>query len=292
MYIVLALASALLFGLWQFALGQFRGRVPREIVLLACCGTSAVVYLLLGVVSSEFILNYIDISRGLAGGLLNVGGTLLVLKAYETGKIGVVTGVAATCALVPLAFSFIIGETLTGLAAVGLAVIIVGLVIFYAPAALSRAPVPTQPVSGGVDDAPGNSARAILLALLAAGLWGLAIVALDLGTRVSVTGTMFVSQFPQILVTLFIALAVKKLRIRLAGRPLAITAGAGLAVALAQVAFFTAANEGNIGVVSILGSLSPLVTALLALVLLKEKMARLETVALLVVVVGTSLIAA
>jgi uncharacterized membrane protein len=122
-------------------------------------------------------------------------------------------------------------------------------------------------------------------------LWGLAIIALDLGTRVSVTGTMFVSQFPQILVTLVIAFGIKKVRGRLTGRSLAIVVGAGLAVALAQVAFFTAANEGNIGVVSVLGSLSPLVTALLALVFLRERMARLETIALVVVVVGTGLLA-
>lgn len=292
MYVVLALASALLFGIWQFALGQFRGRVPREIVLLACCGTSAVVYLLLGVVSSEFILDFVDISRGFAGGLLNVSGTLLVLKAYETGKIGVVTGVAATSALVPLAYSFVVGETLTTLADAGLVVIIAGLVLFYAPAALRRTPVAVPAAGGGAADTVGRSSQAILLALLAAGLWGLAIITLDLGTRVSVTGTMFVSQAPQILVTLVIALAVKKLRIRLAGRSLGIAAGAGVAVALAQVAFFTAANEGNIGVVSILGSLSPLVTAVLALVLLRERMTRLETAALFIVVVGTGLIAA
>lgn len=291
MYLVLALVSALLFGVWQFAIGQFRGRVPREIVLLACCGTSAAVYLLLGVVSSEFILDFVDISRGLAGGLLNVGGTLLVLKAYETGKIGVVTGVAAAYALVPLAYSFVVGETLTGLAAAGLVVIIVGLGIFYAPAAMRRTPAGHQSVGEG-PGARANSTYAVVLALLAAGLWGLAVVTLDLGTRVSVTGTMFVSQVPQILVTLVIALAVKKLRIRLTGRPLAITMGAGVAVALAQVAFFTAANEGNIGVVSILGSLSPLVTAVLALVLLRERMTRLETAALVIVVVGTGLIAA
>ena len=279
MYLLLALASALLFGIWQFALGQFRGRVPREIVLLACCTTSAVVYLGLGLASDDFVLDSTDVLQGIAGGLLNVGGTLLVLKAYEIGKIGVVTGVAATSALVPLVYSFVLGESLTPLAVAGLVVIIVGLVIFYVPAALRRTP------------GESNSLQAIVIALLAAGLWGLAIIALDLGTRVSVTGTMFVSQFPQILVTLFIAFGIKKVRGRLSGRSLAIVVGAGVAVALAQVAFFTAANEGDIGVVSVLGSLSPLVTALLALAILRERMARLETIALIVVVIGTGLLA-
>lgn len=279
LYLLLALASALLFGVWQFAIGQFRGRVPREIVLLGCCSTSVVVYLGLGLASGDFVLDSTDILQGLAGGLLNVSGTLLVLKAYEIGKIGVVTGVAATSALVPLAYSFVLGETLTGVAVAGLVVIITGLVLFYVPAATRRTP------------GEQNSLEAIVIALLAAGLWGLAIIALDLGTRVSVTGTMFVSQFPQILVTLVIAFGIKKVRGRLTGRPLAIVVGAGVAVALAQVSFFTAANEGNIGVVSVLGSLSPLVTALLALVFLHERMARLETIALVVVVVGTGLLA-
>lgn len=280
MYLVLALASALLFGIWQFALGQFRGRIPREIVLLGCCSTSVVVYLVLGLVSGDFVLNSTDVLQGLAGGLLNVSGTLLVLKAYEIGKIGVVTGVAATSALVPLVYSFVLGESLSALAASGLVVIIIGLVIFYVPAAMRRTPGESQ------------SLQAIVIALLAAGLWGLAIIALDLGTRVSVTGTMFMSQFPQIVVTLVIAFGIKKVRARLSGRSLWIVVGAGVSVALAQVAFFTAANEGNIGVVSVLGSLSPLVTAVLALLLLHERMARLETIALIVVVVGTGLLAA
>lgn len=280
MYLVLALASALLFGIWQFALGQFRGRVPREIVLLGCTSTSAIVYLSLGLVSGEFLLDSQDVLEGLAGGMLNVSGTLLLLKAYETGKIGVVTGVAATSALVPLVYSFALGESLTLVPAIGLLVIVAGLIFFYVPAAFRRAP-------GEV-----NSVQAIVLALLAALLWGLAIIALDLGTRESVTGTMFVSQFPQILVTLGIALIIKRLHVRLSGRSLAIVVGAGISVALAQVAFFTAANEGNIGVVSVLGSLSPLVTAVLALVILRERMARLETMALIIVVIGTGLLAA
>jgi uncharacterized membrane protein len=66
---------------------------------------------------------------------------------------------------------------------------------------------------------------------------------------------------------------------------------AGVALALGQVAFFTAANEGNIGVVSVLGSLSPMVVALLALVVLKERMTRSEGVALAIVLVGTCLVA-
>jgi chloramphenicol-sensitive protein RarD len=137
-----------------------------------------------------------------------------------------------------------------------------------------------------------QSVSAILIALVAALCWGLAVIVLDLGTRVSVTGTMFISQIPQVLVTLVLAAAVKKVWGRIDRRSMIVIVGAGFAVALAQISFFTAANEGDIGVVSVLSSLSPLVTTLLAVILLREWMRRREVVALVVVVAGTCLIAA
>lgn len=280
LYLLLAITSAVLFGIWQFAIGQFRGRVPREMVVLTCSAAAGVTYLVLGLASGEFLLDALDTSRGLVGGLLNLGGTLLILKAYEQGKIGVITGVGATYALVPLAYSFFLGESIGGLGAVGLVFVLLGLLIFYVPAVTQKTPGQSQSVS------------AILIALVAALCWGLAVIVLDLGTRVSVTGTMFISQIPQVLVALVLATAVKKVWGRIDRRSMIVIVGAGLAVALAQISFFTAANEGDIGVVSVLSSLSPLVTTLLAVILLREWMRRREVVALVVVVAGTCLIAA
>lgn len=280
MYLLLAITSAVLFGVWQFAIGQFRGRVPREMVVLTCSAAAGVTYLALGLASGEFLLDALDTSRGLVGGLLNLGGTLLILKAYEHGKIGVITGVGATYALVPLAYSFFLGESIGDLGAVGLVFVLLGLLIFYVPAVTQKVPGESHSVS------------AILVALAAALCWGLAVIVLDIGTRVSVTGTMFISQIPQVLVALVLATAVKKVWGRIDRRSMIVIVGAGFAVALAQISFFTAANEGDIGVVSVLSSLSPLVTTLLAVILLREWLRRREVVALVVVVAGTCLIAA
>ncbi len=280
MYILLAIVSALLFGVWQFAIGQYRGRIPREMVVFTCSGAAGIMYLILGIASGTFVLSLADAGEGLLGGLLNLAGTLAILKAYELGKIGVVTGVGATYALVPLAYSFLLGETLGVLAGVGLALIIIGLLIFYIPAVRQRIP------------GESSSIQAILVALLAAAFWGLAVIVLDLGTQVSVTGTMFVSMIPQVVVALILAVAVKKVWGGMDRRSTIVIVGAGVAVALGQIAFYVAANMGDIGVVSVLGSLSPIVTTLLALVLLREKMQRLETLALVVVVAGTALVVA
>jgi uncharacterized membrane protein len=73
---------------------------------------------------------------------------------------------------------------------------------------------------------------------------------------------------------------------------MAVLGGSGVALALGNMAFFTAANEGDIGLVSVLGALSPLVTALLAAILLKERLSRTDRIAFAIVLVGTVMIVA
>lgn len=276
-YLLLALSSAVLFGLWKFGIGQFRGRISVYAVVLVSASSAAVAYLSLGFVSHDLTFDRWDASRGLIGGAFNVTGTILVLKAFERGKMGVVTGVAAASTLVPLAYSFLADERVSLLAGCGILVILAGLLMFYVSNMKTAAGAP-------------NSKVAIFMAGAAALSWGVAIVVIDIGSRVSVTGTMFMSQLPQIAFTLVMVVVVTGSLRGLTSHSLAAIAGAGLALALGNIAFFTAANEGNIGVVSVIGSMSPIVVALLALVILKEQMVRSERLALAIVVVGTVLV--
>jgi uncharacterized membrane protein len=211
------------------------------------------------------------------GGIVNVTGTVLVLLAFERGKMGVVAGVASASVLVPLAFSFIGGEQVSPIQAIGIGVIFIGLLVFYVPSMRSKSDAPTSPLP-------------IVFAGLAALAWGLGVVIIDIGSRVSVTGTMVASQVPQMAFTLVMVFIVARSLGGLTQRAVLSIAAAGVALALGQIAFFTAANEGNIGVVAVLGSLTPLVVALLALGVLKEQMSRSERVALVIVLVGTCLV--
>ncbi len=43
-YIILALSSAILFGLWKFGIGQFRGRISTYSVVLVSASSAAIVY--------------------------------------------------------------------------------------------------------------------------------------------------------------------------------------------------------------------------------------------------------
>ena len=277
MYLLTALLSALLLGIWSFGIGQWRGKVAVFSVILVSASSAAVVYVVIGLLSHDLVFDPRDASRGVLGGIVNVTGTVLVLLAFERGKMGVVAGVASASVLVPLAFSFIGGEQVSPVQAIGIGVIFIGLLVFYVPSMRSKSDAPASPLP-------------IVFAGLAALAWGLGVVIIDIGSRVSVTGTMVASQLPQMAFTLVMVFIVARSLGGLNQRAVLSIAAAGVALALGQIAFFTAANEGNIGVVAVLGSLTPLVVALLALAVLKEQMSRSERVALVIVLVGTCLV--
>lgn len=280
-YVALGLLSGLLLGVWKFGLSVYRGRVSVYSIVLVSASAAAIAYLVAGMLSRTLVFDSEDLVEGFLGGACNLAGTLLLLEGYKRGKIGVVTGIAASCVLIPLAYSFIIGEVISPLMAAGVAVLFLGMATFYIGS-----------MRGRDDKSAAMSRDALFFAFGAAVFWGIAIVILDVGTLVSLTGTLTVSQVPQVAFTLTMVLVgARRAPVGISGRMVAVLVGAGLALALGNMTYFAAANEGDIGVVSVLGALSPLVTALLAVVFLRERLARLEVVALGVVLVGTVLVA-
>ena len=284
-YLSLALASAVLLGVWKFGLGMYRDRVTVWSVILISASAAAVMYVVLGTLTGDLAFDPDEVGEGLLGGALNLAGTYLLLKAFTHGKLGVASGIAATNVLVPLTYSIISGEGFTSTDVAGIVLIMAGLATFYVPHMRSRH-----------EETLANSrdfTLVVVLALASALFWGLAIVVLDLGTKVSVTGTLATSQVPQIIVSLGIVLwAVRRNLAGVTTRALTVLIGSGIALSLANIAFYTAANEGNLGIVSILAALSPMVTALLAVAFCKETLTRIELLALIIVVAGACFVVA
>ena len=284
-YVALAMASAVLYGVWGFAIGIYRERVSPWITIVFFAATAAVLYLALGLASGELVIDSEDVGPALLGGTFNVIGIFLLLKAYEKGKVGIAAGITALDVLVPLAYAILQGEPFGAYVTTGVVLMMLGLGAFYLPRLRER----------GDPTAPGNSGLGvtIVLALGAALAWGFTILILDVGTRESVTGTLFVSEIPQILAPLVIVLATQRQAFRgLPSRALPVFLGSGIAIALANIAFYSAANIGNIGVASVIMSTNPMITALLALLFFKEHLLRSQWAALAIVVVGACLVVA
>ena len=274
----LAIASAILFGVWKFGIGQYRGRVSPYAIVLVTSLVGIAFYLVSSWRTDAMMFAPKDVLPGTVAGICALIASVVMLKAFQRGKLGVVAGIGATSGLVPLAYSFLIGEELSPSDVVGIVVIALGITVFFLPA-MRRTPGET------------SSVEAIVLALVASLFWGLAIVLEDRGSRVSIPITVLISLVPQILFSAVMLIFVSKSFGGLTRPSLIRLAGAGAALAMGNVLFFTAANLGNVGVVSVLTGLAPLVVAVLALMFLRERMARSELVAMGITIAGAGLLA-
>ena len=276
MFILLALSSAVFVGAWGFGIGRFTRVLPAKTVVIISGSAAMVCYPVFGWLTGSLIFDASDVLPGLGAGLLNLGGTLLSLQAYRLGKLGVVSGISKLYVLVPLLYSFFIGEAISVITGVGMAIMLVGVVLF----SISRDKPSEQAAS---------SRAFILFALGSALLWGLAVIVLDIGSRTNIYGTLTVNQGIQIVILLTFA-AASRSSLQWQNKAVLPLFCVGAALALSNITFYTAAGMGDIGIVSVLTTLSPVVTAGLAWVFLKERMNRVELGALLVVLIGTSLV--
>ena len=278
MSVSLAIASAVLFGVWKFGIGQYRGRISPYAIVLVTSLVGIAFYLVSSWRTDAMLFAPKDVLPGTVAGICALIASVVMLKAFQRGKLGVVAGIGASSGLVPLAYSLLIGEELSPSDVVGIVVIALGITVFFLPAMRRK---------------PGEnySVEAIVLALVASLFWGLAIVLEDRGSRVSIPITVLISLVPQILFSAAMLIFVSKSFGGLTRPSLIRLAGAGAALAMGNVLFFTAANMGNVGVVSVLTGLAPLVVAVLALVFLRERLARSELVAMGITILGACLLA-
>ena len=274
----LAIASAVLYGVWKFGIGQYRGRISPYAIVLVTTSVGTVIYLISSWRTDAMTFSPKDVLPGTVAGICALTATVLMLKAFQRGKLGVVAGIGATSGLVPLAYSILIGEALSLSDVAGIVVIAIGITVFFLPA-MRRTP------------GEARSVAAIVLSLAASLFWGLTIVLEDRGSLVSIPITVLISLVPQILFSAVMLAFVERSLGGLTRPSLLRLAGAGAALALGNVVFFNAASIGNVGVVSVLTGLAPLVVAVLALVFLRERMTRSELMAMGITILGAGLLA-
>ena len=276
--ITLAIVSAVLYGVWKFGIGKYRGRISPYAIVLVTTSVGTVIYLISSWRTDAMTFSPKDVLPGTVAGICALTATVLMLKAFQRGKLGVVAGIGATSGLVPLAYSILIGEALSLSDVAGIVVIAIGITVFFLPA-MRRTP------------GEARSVAAIVLSLAASLFWGLTIVLEDRGSRVSIPITVLISLVPQILFSAVMLAFVERSLGGLTRPSLLRLAGAGAALALGNVVFFNAASIGNVGVVSVLTGLAPLVVAVLALVFLRERMTRSELMAMGITILGAGLLA-
>ncbi len=281
--LTLALGASLCYGVSNFLGPQLVRRhelvtvlVLSQLAALAACA----LYLALDGGRS---LPSNDTWLALLAGIGNAGGLIGFYKAAELGPLSVVAPIGASGAVIPVVWGLASGDALRVPQAAGL-VLAMGGAVLVARRSSTGHQLSAREV-GGIQD----HRAAVLWASASAVAFGVFLTALP---RASVHGRAWALFDARLaLLALLAVWAGRELAaIRLA-RTSALLAVPGLLLVIGTVMYTTAADHGELSLVSVLGSLFPVVTVGLGVALLGERLSRAQVIGVAAALTGIALIA-
>lgn len=275
--IALALAASLSWGIADFGGGIGARRVQIVWVLVVSQAAGLALVGVLALATLPHPPSGRELAWGVFGGVMGAVGLGSFYRALAVGAMGIVGPISATGAIVPVAYGLARGERPSVLQGVGIVVAVGGVV------AASLEPLP--------EGAGRKLATGVGLALFAALGFGASILGLN---RVSQAGVVWGTLTLRLTVIPLVCLAALLLRpssTRLRAS-LPILVAAGLFDTGANLLYGASARHGLISVVSVLGSLYPVVLVVLARFLLAERIARPQLAGVAVAIGGVALISA
>jgi drug/metabolite transporter (DMT)-like permease len=199
-------------------------------------------------------------------------------RALAIGTMSIVAPIAATGVAVPVVVGVAGGDRPSALQVLGLVAAVAGVVLASREQASS-------------DEAQARRRTSVVLALVAAAGFGTFFVGLRSSARADVVWALFAARVADmvLLVVLVLVLGVAIVSLGRSLVPLAVT---GLLDLTANGLFAIASRHGLLSLVSVAASLYPVVTIVLARVVLGERVRRIQEVGIATALVGVLLIAA
>jgi drug/metabolite transporter (DMT)-like permease len=270
--VLLALASSVTWGIADFGGGLVSRRLSTVAVTVVS-QTAGFAALLIVFGARGAHLDGRSFAIGLAAGAGGGAGLAAFYRALAVGTMSIVSPIVACGAVVPFAISIATGERPSTLALAGAGVALAGAVL--ASAEERRA-------------AARERAHAVALAAVAAGALGLFTYFLGLGSREGTAlSTLVGARVGSLTLLLVLALALRA-PLRLGRQALLPVAAVGLCDVSANALFALASGHGLLALVSVLGSLYPVMTVLLAYVFLDERLTPLQLAGVGVAVAGVA----
>lgn len=271
-----ALAAALLWGLGDFLGGLASRRIAVLAVLAISQGIGLAGVLVWVLLASEPFPGAGALLPAAAAGAAGVVGLGALYRGFAVGAMGIVAPISAAGPVVPLALDVARGEVPGTLQWLGVVLVLAGIV------ALSREPS----VAGGRRMAEGAG-----LALVSALAFGAFFVGIDAGADESVPWAVAAARVTSVgLALVAVGLTRTSLRTPRSLVPMLVAVGAFDTGANICVAFGT--TKGAAGIVAILSALYPVMTIVLARLLLREELSTARRVGGAVALAGAALVAA
>jgi len=276
----LALLSGFTWGSADFVGGLMSKRLPTATVMVVSQTAGLILTASLVIALGEPRPEARFLVYGGLGGIAGAIGLASLYRGLAVGRMSIVAPTAALSGAVPVIVGFIQGERPTTVQLAGMAIAGAGVLLAV------RTPEPPG------SSPTGSGTRGIGFALVAAFFLGLFVTSLDAAGAASPLWASLMIR--SVSVPLFVLAAVVTARHarRPTGREAGILAGVGALDNAANVMFAVAAREGLLTLVSVLGSLYPVATVLLARWFLHERLARWQVLGVAAAFGGVAMIAA
>lgn len=273
MPVILALLSSLVWGLSDF-LGGTLSKKRKAIAVIGGSQSFGLIFVsLLAIAFQTWTWNQSVWINGAIAGAMGILGLVAFYTALATGQMGIVAPISSLSAVVPVTIGLVQGERPSNLQLIGIALALVGVILASGPE-----------LNGKVDPRP------VLLALFAAVTFGFAVYFMAQGAQINPTMTVTAMRAIQVLIVIALLLVIRNFG-GLIKRDVPMLATIGACDAGANVLYTFAASLGLLSVVSVLGSLYPIVTVLLAWWIHKERLMKIQYVGIAITFSGVALLA-
>jgi drug/metabolite transporter (DMT)-like permease len=282
--IVLPLLSSASWGSADFVGGLLSRRLPALTVVAVSQLTGGVTVTLVAVAVAEPLPAQVWLP--FLGGVVGALGLVSFYSGLAAGTMSVVAPIAACGAVLPVAYSIAIGQVPRPLVTAGLASALVGVVLASLGTGVE------------VDDSPPRRPRrAVAAAIGAAICFGVFLLILGRASASSPHSELWLAaaaragSLPTLAVLLLASRTPPPWR-SLRARDLAPIMGVGIADVTANTLFLFASSAGTLAVASVLASLYPIATVLLARLVLQERVGRVQGTGAALAMLGVVLVSA
>lgn len=251
---LLAVLSSLMWGSADFLGGVTSRRLPALAVYGLSQAIGFVVLMTVATVTGGWASDPAYWPWAIAASALGMVGMISFYRALSIGPMGIVSPLVALSVLVPVAFALLRGEAPGSVQVLGIILAVVGILLASGPE-----------LSGA------ESARPLILAGVAAIAFGGMYITMAEGSKTDPLMTMTGMRVTTVVIFAVVLLWVHNLG-GVQRRDLLPLAVIGIFDAAANVAFGIATTMGLLSTTSVLGSLYPVVTAILAAVFLHERL--------------------
>ena len=271
---VLAILSALMWGTADFLGGVTARRRSAVAIYLGSQAFGFVLLLTVALVRGDWHAPLGYVWWGIGLGISGLVAMIAFYRALALGPMGLVSPLVAIAVVVPVVVGFASGEVPSSMEIAGIVIAFIGVLLASGPE-----------ITGA------ESMKPLVYTGVAAVGFGLLYVGMAKGSETSPSMTMLTYRATS-MVILLVALIVARRAGGITKADLPVLAAIGILDASANLLFGIASTLGMLSTTSVLSSLYPVVTAVLAAIVLRERLRPIQYVGVTVAMIGVVLLSA